>query len=106
MPKYLIQASYTAEGARGLLKEGAAARRKAVQQAVKSAGGKVESIYWAFGDVDTFLIIDMPDAVSAAGLALTVASSGAVQLSTTPLLSAEEIDEARKKKVDYRPPVD
>jgi uncharacterized protein with GYD domain len=104
MAKYLIQASYTAEGVQGLLKEGAQARRRAIQQTVKGIGGKVEVMYWAFGDVDAFLIVDLPDAVTAASLSLSVASSGAVQISTTPLLTAEEVDEARKKKVAYRPP--
>jgi len=104
MPKFLIQASYSAEGARGLIEEGASARRKVIQQAVKSVGGKIESVYWAFGDVDTYLIVDFPDAVTAAGFSLSIASTGAVQLSTTLLLSAEDVDKARQKKVNYRPP--
>ena len=104
MPKFLIQASYTADGARGLLKEGASGRSRAAKEAVSSAGGKVESQYWALGDVDTFMIIDMPDTVTAAGLSLAVSASGAVHLSTTRLLTVEELDAACKTTVKYRPP--
>ena len=41
MPKYLIKASYTAEGAKGLLKDGGSKRREIAEQALKSAGGKM-----------------------------------------------------------------
>ena len=44
MPKYLIEASYTSEGAKGLLKDGGSKRRQAAEQAIKSAGGKPEEI--------------------------------------------------------------
>ena len=49
MPKYLIQATYTAEGAKGLLSEGGTKRRDAAAKAIKAAGGKVEAFYFAFG---------------------------------------------------------
>jgi hypothetical protein len=43
MPKYLITASYTAEGVRGLLKDGGTKRRQAAEAALKSVGGRVEA---------------------------------------------------------------
>ncbi len=49
MPKYLFQASYTAEGAKGLLKEGGTKRRAAVEQLIKSVGGTLEAFYFALG---------------------------------------------------------
>jgi uncharacterized protein with GYD domain len=49
MPKYLIQASYLPEGARGLVSEGGSKRRDAATKAIKAAGGKVEAFYFAFG---------------------------------------------------------
>ena len=104
MAKYLIQASYTAPGAKGLIKEGASGRKKAIERAVKSVGGKIEAIYWAFGEHDTFLIMDLPDNTAAAALSLAVASSGAVRISTTPLMTVQEVDAACKKAVKYRPP--
>jgi uncharacterized protein with GYD domain len=104
MPKYLIQASYTAEGAKGLLNEGATGRRKAIERAVKSVGGKVEAIFWTFGEHDTILIMDLPDNTAATALSLAVGSSGAVRIATTPLITAQEVDAACKQAVQYRPP--
>jgi uncharacterized protein with GYD domain len=104
MPKFMIKASYSTEGARGLLKEGGTARRAAVQKLVESMGGKVEAFYFAYGDADAYIISDLPDVATAAALSLTVSASGAVRLSTIPLITAEEIDAASKKSVAYRAP--
>jgi len=104
MARYLVQGTYTAEGARGLLAKGGTARRTAIEEMVKGLGGSVEAYYWAFGDSDFFCIADLPDAVSAAAIGLTVSGSGAVRTQTTVLLTAEEIDQAAAKTVGYRPP--
>ena len=61
VPKFLVKASYTADGARGLLKEGGTARREAVRKLVEGLGGKVEAFYYAYGDVDAYIITDLPD---------------------------------------------
>ena len=103
MAKYLINGSYTAEGAKGLMKEGGTARKAAVQKALESVGGKLESVYYTFGASDVIAICDIPDAVSALALSLAVNSSGAVRLSTTPLLTVEDVDAACKKSTSYRP---
>ena len=65
MAKYLLQASYTAEGGKALLKEGGSRRREAVEQALKSLDGKLDAFYYAFGDADVFAIVDLPDHASA-----------------------------------------
>lgn len=104
MPKYLVQASYTTEGAKGLLKDGGSKRRAGVEQMISALGGKLEAFYFAFGDPDAYVIVDAPDNVSAAAVSLAVNASGAVSLRTTPLLTPEEIDQATKKSVSYRPP--
>lgn len=104
MPKYLIQASYTPEGAKGVLKAGGSARRSAAQQAIESVDGKLETFYFAFGEDDAFVILDAPDNVSVAAAALAINASGAVHTRTTVLLTPEEIDQATKRTVRYRPP--
>lgn len=104
MPRFMVQASYTAEGAKGLLKDGGSGRRNAVEKLIKSAGGKLESVYFAFGEDDVFVIADMPDNATAAAVSLTVSASGAVRTRTVPLLTVEEIDQAAKKSLDYRKP--
>jgi uncharacterized protein with GYD domain len=104
MPKFLIQASYKPEGVKGLLKEGGTGRRKAVEQMTAAFGGKVEAFYYAFGDKDVFVIVDAPDNIAAAAVALAVNASGLVSTITTPLLTPEEVDQATKKSVTYRAP--
>lgn len=104
MPKYMFQASYSAEGTKGLLKDGGSSRRTAIESLLKTAGGKLESIYFAFGEDDLYVIGDFPDAASAASVSLTVGASGASRVRTIVLLTPEEIDEAGKKAVKYRPP--
>ena len=105
MPKYLFQASYTTEGAKGLLKEGGTKRRAAVEQLIKSVGGKLEAFYFVLGESDAVLLVDAPDNASVVAVSLTTAAAGAVtNLKTTVLLTPEEMDQATKKSVSYRPP--
>jgi uncharacterized protein with GYD domain len=104
MAKYLWTVHYTVEGAKGLVKEGASGRRTAVEKLVQSAGGKIESFYYSFGEADAFIVVDLPDEVSAAAVSLTVAAGGGARIGTSRLLTIEEFDMAAKKKLTYRPP--
>jgi uncharacterized protein with GYD domain len=104
VPKYLITASYTAEGAKGLLKDGGSKRRDAAEQALKSAGGKMEAFYFAFGDTDAFVLVDAPDHATVSAASLAINASGAVRTKTVVLITPEEIDQAAKKTVAYRAP--
>ena len=104
MPKYLVEAAYTAEGIRGLHKDKASGRKQAVVKAVESLEGKLESFYFAFGVRDVVVIVDLPDAVSAAALSLAVSSTGLVRTTVTSLLSVEDTDRALGKKLSYRGP--
>lgn len=103
MAKYLITGSYTVDGTRGLINEGGSARKAAVEKALQGLGGKLEAIYYAYGDTDVVVIMDVPDATSALALSLAVNASGAVNIRTTPLLTVAEVDAACKKNVAYRP---
>ena len=82
MAKYLFRASYTASGAAGLLKEGGSGRAKAVTALAASVGGSVETMYWALGGDDFYVIADLPDAAAAAALSLAVGASGAASITT------------------------
>ena len=104
MPTYLWRGSYTAEGTKGLLKDGGSKRREVVQQMVAKAGGKLHAFYFALGDSDFYGIAEFPDSATAAAMSLAVNASGAVALHTTVLLAPEELDAATKKSVGYRPP--
>jgi uncharacterized protein with GYD domain len=104
MAKFLISASYTAEGTKGLLKDGGSGRRAAVQKALDALGGKLDSFHFAFGKTDAYVICDVPDTVSGIALSLAVNGSGVVHATTTPLITVEEMDAACKKSTMYRAP--
>ena len=104
MAKFLIKATYTSDGAKGLLKEGGTKRRAAVQKIIEAAGGKLEAFYYAYGDDDAFIIADLPDVMAGLAISLTVNASGAVRLSSLPLITPEEVDAASKKSIEYRAP--
>ena len=104
MPKYMIQASYVGEGLKGLLNEGGTKRRETVAKAIEGMGGTLESFYYAYGDYDVVGIVDMPDNVNSVAFSLMVNASGVIKAKTTVLLTPEEIDQATKKTVDFRPP--
>jgi uncharacterized protein with GYD domain len=104
MAKYLVTASYTAEGTKGLRKDGGTKRRDVARKAIESVNGKLDVFYFCFGETDVLLIADFPDAPSAAALSLAIGSTGAVRLSTMPLLTPEEIDKACGKKTAYKAP--
>jgi uncharacterized protein with GYD domain len=104
MPKFLIEASYTQDGIKGVQSAGGNSRRDAVAQVAESAGGKLESFYFAFGDHDAYVVVDLPDNESAAAVALTVNSSGGASVRTVVLLTPEEVDAAAQRSVEYRPP--
>ena len=104
MPKYLIQASYVGEGVKGLLKDGGTKRRAAAEAAAKSLGGKLEAFYFAFGDTDAFVVVDLPDNVAMSAMALTVGATGMVRSKTTVLLTPEEVDKVIQTTASYRAP--
>jgi uncharacterized protein with GYD domain len=104
MPKFLVEASYTAEGLKGLQKDKAAGRTAAVKNALKALDGQLEALYWCLGERDAILIVDLPDTAAAAALATAASASGLVRTKTTRLLSAAELDAALQKSVDYRAP--
>jgi uncharacterized protein with GYD domain len=104
MPKYLLEVEYTLDGVRGVLAQGGSARRAAATAAAKSAGGKLEAFYFAFGGTDVYVIADMPDNASAAALALNVTAGGGASVRTVVLLTPDEVDAATQKEVRYKPP--
>jgi uncharacterized protein with GYD domain len=104
MPKYLLQANYVGEGIKGLFTEGGSSRRAVVDKLFESLGGKVEAFYYALGDIDLYVIGELPDNAAVTTLVLTATSTGTVTIKTTVLMTAEEVDEAAKKTISYRAP--
>ncbi len=107
MPKYLIEASYSHEGFEGVRTKGGSSRRDAIAEAAKSMGGKLEAFYFAFGEHDAVVLLDLPDNEAAAAVALSADAAGGASTKTTVLLTPEEVDDAAERSrdsVDYRPP--
>jgi uncharacterized protein with GYD domain len=104
MPKFLVEVKYSLDGAKGLLAEGGSSRVAASTALIESLGGSLESFYFAFGEVDAYVIIDVPDNVSAAAAALITRASGGVVSRMILLATPDEIDAATKKKGDFRAP--
>ena len=104
MPKFMIEASYTADGMRGLAKDKASGRQAAIKDALAALGGKLDSMHFALGEQDVVLICECPDHVSAAALAMAASASGLVRTKTIPLLTVEEADRALTSKTGYRAP--
>ncbi len=76
MPKYLFEGRYSVEGTKGVAREGGSGRRKALQKMFEGLGGKLESLHFAFGEVDAYVIGELPDNESAAAASLAVSQSG------------------------------
>jgi uncharacterized protein with GYD domain len=88
MPKYLLKASYNAEGVRGVMKEGGTKREAAARALVESLGGKIEAFYFAHGEADAIVICDFPN--QASGLAAVMAVMPRLVTGTpSPITSAE-----------------
>ena len=104
MAKYLFEARYSVEGAKGIAREGGTGRRNAVMHMAEALGGKLESFYFALGDVDAYVVVDLPDHISASAAALAVNQAGGASVKTVVLMSPEDVDKASKKAVDYRAP--
>ena len=104
MPKYLLEAKYTPEGVRGIKEAGASSRAKAVNDMANGLGGSLDSFHFAFGDVDAYVIVDLPDDEAAAAVAFTVGTSTTTQVNTVKLLTLDQADSAIARAVDYRPP--
>ena len=106
MARFLIQASYNTGGISDLIRN-PQDRAAAVRPVVENLGGKLISLDYAFGDYDVVAIIEAPDNVTMAALAMAVGAGGALKdFKTTVLLSMEEAMEAMRKAggAGYRPP--
>jgi uncharacterized protein with GYD domain len=104
VPRFLIEASYTLDGVRGVMQAGGTSRRDAVAKTAESAGGKLISFDFAFGHRDAYVIAELPDLEAAAALALVVNSAGGATVNTVVLLTPEQIDDAARRSIDYQPP--
>src|SRR5262245_44036853 len=106
MAQYLFQAAYTSDAWAAQL-QNPQNRVEVIRPVIEGLGGRIESVYFAFGDYDVVGIVDMPNNVSMAAFALAAAAGGALKtMKTTPLMTVEEGLEAMRQAsgTGYRPP--
>jgi uncharacterized protein with GYD domain len=105
MGKYLIKGSYSQQGITGVVKEGGTERVKAISSLLEGMGGTLETMYFAFGDHDVYVIAEVPDNITAAAIAGAVGASGSMSdYQTVVLLTPEDVDAATQIAAPYRPP--
>ena len=75
-----------------------------ITAAIEAFGGKLETMYYSFGDDDVIAIVDLPNNASASALSIAVSSTGLVRSKTIPQLTVEETDEALSMAAGYKGP--
>ena len=88
MPLYMAELGYVPEAWAALVKS-PENREEAVRQILEDAGCKLKSLWYAFGETDGFALIEAPDNVTAAGVSIVVASSGAFRKFETHVLMTQ-----------------
>lgn len=104
MPKFLLQSTYTADGLKGLINDGGTKRAEVVRKMIEDAGGRMESMHFAFAENDTYVLCELPDQKTAAGLAVAIGATGGLSVQVTPVLTPAEVDEATRTGATYTPP--
>ena len=97
MAHYLVQLGYTPEAWAAQLKN-PQNRVNVVRPLLEGLGARFETTYMTFGEYDIVFVMEAPDNVSAAAVALAITAGGAVRTyKTTPLMTIEEGVEAMRK---------
>ncbi len=97
MPLYMAQLSYTPQAWAGMV-ESRENREEIVRAVLADAGCTLHHLWFAFGEDDAFALLEAPDNVTAAGIAIAVAASGSFsRFKTTVLMTQEETLQALEK---------
>ena len=102
MAKYLFRGSFSEEGLERLLEVGGSGYRDRAVEILTSFGGKVDACYFAFGERDMYVIVDLPENVSAVAASILVNNRGKLKGEGVVLLTPEEVDQAVKKISEIR----
>ena len=109
MGHYMFTGRYSTEAFKAMVAH-PSDRELAGRALVESAGGKLLSLYFAFGTDDIVVLIDAPDDAAMASCAMALAASGAFSGgATTKLMTAAEAQGAMGKAQamlkDYKSPM-
>jgi uncharacterized protein with GYD domain len=97
MARYLFHVTYTTESwATQVRLKGDVIER--VEPLVTACNGRLEGLYYAFGDADVVALGDFPTAEDAAAFSIAVSAGGAVKtIKTTALMTVEQGMTAMKR---------
>jgi uncharacterized protein with GYD domain len=89
MAHFMIQAAYTREAWANMATH-PRERRKAIRPLVERGGGKLLDVYFCLGEYDVVLLVEAPDAESAA-ISVGATTAGILKsIRTTPLFTADQ----------------
>jgi uncharacterized protein with GYD domain len=108
MPYYMVQAAYTPESWAAQIKAQPDPRVR-IGALAEAVGGRLDSLFYCFGEYDIVGIAEFPSNEAAAAFSITASAGGAGKaIKTTPLMTVEEGLSFMKKASDasraYRPP--
>jgi uncharacterized protein with GYD domain len=108
MPQYLYQVAYTPESLAAQIKSPQDRLQIVGKQLSDAVGAKILAGGYSYGEYDVAVIVDAPDEVTMAAVALAIAAGGAVKAAkTTPLLSGSQwvaaLQKAPAVSTQYRP---
>src|ERR671930_2474386 len=100
MPLYMSSFGYTPEVWAGLIRS-PENREETVGRILEEAGCKLKGLWYAFGEGDGFALIEAPDNVTGASIAIAISASGAFRkFETAVLITQNELLEALEKAQD------
>ena len=102
MPEFVIFFAYPAETWARMVEQ-PGDRTAAVRAAAEAVGARLVALYWMLGEADGMVILEAPDAQTAAAVTLTSASTGTVRsLGTHQLFDQDELQTVLGKVRDGR----
>ena len=108
MAKYAVLGGYTAEAWAKMI-DNPGTREGPVRKLAESVGGKLDQVFWSFGEDDFLVIFDAPDDITAGAIAVGAGSSGSLRnVRTIKLITQEEsrklLEKAKAARAAYTPP--
>ena len=98
MPQYLYQVAYTSDSLAAQIKNPQDRLDVVGKQITAAVGAKILGGGYSYGKYDVTVLVEAPDDVTMAAVALAIAAGGAVKAAkTTPLLNGAQWVAALKK---------